>query len=384
VGNRITDGELIDEIQRLARKLGTSPTAIEMREHGRYSYSTYRQRFGGWNEALQRAGLPKNQNGPDRELLGEIRELTTELGHVPRQREMRNVGSYSVTTYQERFGSWTAAREAAGLPGSYVDPDNGVSDWELLQDVQGVVEQLDGLPTRADIDNLGEFQGSTIVKRFGGLHTALRILGLDPDWERKRIPDLPLLIELRTLADQLGRTPTVEDLNTHGSFSEQPYARTFGSFSAAVREAGLDPTYRQRGDGVSQVECDQCEVMFSRPTSQIEPTGNVFCSKECFYEFKSEHYSGENHWAWAGHDAGYGPHWQQTREDVLARDNYGCQECGMTDTEHREQYDASLSIHHIEPRSTFDDLEEADVLDNLVALCKPCHLKIESNRRGEN
>lgn len=381
---RISDAELIAELRRLATDLDKTPTVRAMNERGAYSSETYRVRFGSWNAALDRADLPKNRNIPASELLDGLRELTAELGHVPTQGEMADQGPYAVTTYQDHFGSYSEARAAAGLPAGPVTPHERVSDWELLQDVQRVADALDDPPSRADFNRLSEYDSSTVVKRFGGFHAALRIVGAEVEFPRRRIPELVLLIELRGLTDELGRTPTVEDLNEYGEFSEMPYTRRFGSYAAALQEAGLSQNRRPNGEGVVETECTECGTPLERQRAQVEPTGNVFCSRECYYAFKSRHYSGENHWAWAGHDAGYGPNWEQTREDVLARDNYRCQECGMTDTEHREEYGASLSIHHIEPRSAFDDLEEADVLDNLVALCKPCHLEIESNRRGGN
>lgn len=49
------------------------------------------------------------------ELISELNRLAEELGHVPRQDEMRDQGNWSAMVYQERFGSWNDALQAAGF-----------------------------------------------------------------------------------------------------------------------------------------------------------------------------------------------------------------------------------------------------------------------------
>lgn len=52
---------LLDELERLADELGETPSAPEMNEMGEFCVMTYANRFGSWNEALEEAGLPLNQ-----------------------------------------------------------------------------------------------------------------------------------------------------------------------------------------------------------------------------------------------------------------------------------------------------------------------------------
>lgn len=52
----------------------------------------------------------------DGELIAELQRLAEELERVPVARDVEDKASYSLNTYQRYFGSWTAAREAAGLP----------------------------------------------------------------------------------------------------------------------------------------------------------------------------------------------------------------------------------------------------------------------------
>lgn len=53
---RIPNDALIDELHRVAEELGNPPTAVQMEKYGEYSVATYRNHFGRWSKALQKAG----------------------------------------------------------------------------------------------------------------------------------------------------------------------------------------------------------------------------------------------------------------------------------------------------------------------------------------
>lgn len=57
----------------------------------------------------------------------------------------------------------------------------------------------------------------------------------------------------------------------------------------------------------------------------------------------------------------YPDDWEQRRKRVLKRDNYECQQCGVTDTE--------LHVHHTTPISEGGGHK----LSNLTTICQSCH-----------
>ncbi|WP_106497166.1 HNH endonuclease [Lentibacillus sp. Marseille-P4043] len=93
---------------------------------------------------------------------------------------------------------------------------------------------------------------------------------------------------------------------------------------------------------------------------------------------KEKNFVPENNLAWQGGDIDYyGPNWRSQRKKARIRDNFTCQDCGLTEKE----YGKELSVHHIIPFREFKgDWEEANRLSNLVCLCEhPCHRNRHKN-----
>lgn len=93
---------------------------------------------------------------------------------------------------------------------------------------------------------------------------------------------------------------------------------------------------------------------------------------------------GEDNPAWeGGHQHGYGYNWEAQRAKARKRDGYQCRRCGMTQTEHVEETNLRLHVHHIEKKANFInedgefDPDEANRLDNLITLCSRCHHRLE-------
>lgn len=55
------------------------------------------------------------------------------------------------------------------------------------------------------------------------------------------------------------------------------------------------------------------------------------------------------------------------RKKVLERDGYACVKCGLTDAEHRSEWERPITVDHI------DKDRGRNRMDNLQALCLRCH-----------
>jgi 5-methylcytosine-specific restriction endonuclease McrA len=76
-----------------------------------------------------------------------------------------------------------------------------------------------------------------------------------------------------------------------------------------------------------------------------------------------------------GREPYYGPSWRPARRAAWKRDKESCRTCGRSSAELGER----PTVHHVIAFKKFgrDRHEEANDLNNLVALCRPCHMKTE-------
>lgn len=146
-----------------------------------------------------------------------------------------------------------------------------------------------------------------------------------------------------------------------------------------LRASSLDGRNTGSGESV-ELTCQNCGEQFVRWKSQAEAYENNLCSRECANEFHKGRFSGEDNAMWEGgwSPEPFGDNWYEQREKALKRDSYQCQDCGLEDGQHQQTFGHGLHVHHLTPRSEFDDLEEANKIDNLVVLCNPCHQRREN------
>ena len=116
--NKYKEEELIRQIQILAEELGKTPTIREFNKDTKTASSMIPiNRFGSWNKFLEAAGLKVNKAElGDEELIQQVLILAKKLGRTPTEREFnRDSETVSATATIDRFGSWNAFLEAAGL-----------------------------------------------------------------------------------------------------------------------------------------------------------------------------------------------------------------------------------------------------------------------------
>jgi len=130
--------------------------------------------------------------------------------------------------------------------------------------------------------------------------------------------------------------------------------------------------------------CDSCGCSVEKAAIRLEQNERSFCSTKCHGDWLSENRTGSDAPQWKGGvKINYGPNWQEQREKALKRDGNSCVICGMSNKEHRQTYDISLNVHHVQPAIEFlesenrIDHERANRLDNLLTMCVQCHAEYE-------
>ena len=315
---------MIDELHRLVDKLGRPPTAHDLPEHGRVGRDMYENVFGSWQSALEAAGYePDYHQHTAEELLSELKRLGDELGRAPRRTEMRELGEFGTSVFRERFGSWNDALQAAGFDPVQV---HGISREVLLEAIQELAEELGRAPKRKEMREEMGYAERPFRRVFGSWNNAVEAAGFEP-YLRRDISEADLLEALRDFAEELGRVPTSSEMwREDGPYSAATYQSYFGSWNEALREAGLEP--RVKGDGVSAL---------------------------------------------------YGPGWtEDKRKRIRERDGCKCWSCEVEEDVHQEVYGSTLEVHHVRPAREFPDFHpRANSAENLVTLCKVCHKRWE-------
>jgi hypothetical protein len=148
---RYSDEQILEQLRGCAERLGRSPT---MREFAADEETTVHpqsviEHFGSWNAAKRAAGLVPRRFATREELLGLLRDLGDRVGRVPTARDIDSNRSWmpSKSLYWHTFGSLSTALKEAGF-------DVPTTDEERLERalVQGLelADRLGRLPKFAD------------------------------------------------------------------------------------------------------------------------------------------------------------------------------------------------------------------------------------------
>jgi len=113
------------------------------------------------------------------------------------------------------------------------------------------------------------------------------------------------------------------------------------------------------------LSCEYCGKEFEVTQSKARLQSTRFCSKDCYSQWQSENWNGENHpSSWKGGISfePYGVEFNDSlKQEVKIRDDYTCQLCWQVEAE------VTFHIHHID----YDKTNNAP--DNLITLCPSCH-----------
>lgn len=106
---RVSKGDLIYDLKQAALKAGKdSLTTTEYESLGSYSHRKYISVWGTWNDSLKAAGLQPAKTGKrtEDELMANLKRVWDLLGKQPSAKDMEKHSPISVTTYRNRYGSW--------------------------------------------------------------------------------------------------------------------------------------------------------------------------------------------------------------------------------------------------------------------------------------
>ena len=119
IRRRYTDDQILEALRASAERLGRSPTMKEFGadpEAGMHP-QTVIEHFGTWNAAKRAAGLMPRRFATREELVAQLRALGAELGRTPTAQDIRarRGAMPSASLYWHTFGSLTTALREAGF-----------------------------------------------------------------------------------------------------------------------------------------------------------------------------------------------------------------------------------------------------------------------------
>jgi hypothetical protein len=119
IRRRYSDDQILGELRESAERLGRSPTMNEFAAdpEAHVHPQTVIEHFGTWNAAKRAAGLMPRRFATRQELVGELRRLGGELGRTPTARDLdeRRGTIPSKSLYWHTFGSLALALREAGF-----------------------------------------------------------------------------------------------------------------------------------------------------------------------------------------------------------------------------------------------------------------------------
>ena len=186
----------------------------------------------------------------------------------------------SASTIRRRFGSWQAALEKAGLPELYGgrevsmkmkrQPARRLSNDDLLDEMRRV-QRLVGRPflTVADFNNYSVTSVEAVRRRFGTWAKALSEAGIaQAESANKRWSDEVCFENLASVWTYYGRTPTFREMfNAPSTISGKAYETRWRTWRNAIRafvtwaEAGFAATPQLLASEIKEAACTSPAVV---------------------------------------------------------------------------------------------------------------------------
>jgi hypothetical protein len=362
----VSKQELIQDLRSVGERLGKAPSVQEYNEYGAYGDSVVYKHFGGMVEARSAAGfedgdLRSKTRGTSREnLIEAIHSLRRELDRVPTRQEMRNLGRYSEEPYRRVFGTWGDAVIEAGY--SPYRPSSTNADKKIYNC------DYCGLGREELVSQNNNQQNWFCSKTCKNEWQATNVVGKQHH-QYKRVSS-----ECSWCSEPMKVIPSVYNDRSDIFCDTDCAGKWYSENRVGVRAPGYD-------GGQRQVTCQECGDMYKVKKARIAETR--FCSLDCLGATRMIEMRGENNPNYNPERLDEtGPNWLEQRRKRIQKDEGQCVACGITMKQHKQENGMELDVHHIFPRYMFKetsglDYEAANELSNLRTMCRSCHKRWE-------
>ena len=166
-----------------------------------------------------------SENGTDTEESSTTQSTTTD---GDRGIDVENVPSTSDTT-QARLGNESESKD-----------ERPTAD-ELIDEIVRIESVVNDVPTKSQMTDQGSYAIAQFEEEFGSWSEAVEQAGFEPHGARsKQFTRNDVVEGLKTVANELGRSPSVGDINQHAPFSAAVVYNFFESIGEARQAAGVE------------------------------------------------------------------------------------------------------------------------------------------------
>lgn len=296
----------------------------------------------------------------DQDLIDDLLRVALELNKKSLSHfEYRERGKYKAHNFVQRFGSWIKALEKAGL-GKSKSKIQRVTDQYLIADLLRVALELNKKSlSYSEYQDRGKHPPSTFARRFGSWSHALKKAGLEQISHPKQFTEEELFQNLEKIWVGLGRQPRYEEVKKPLSkFSNGTYAKRFGNWRNALEKF---VAFINEEEGVSLDNiAESIEVKSAK-----EPEAKQEIDEKAAIGTANSTADIEVRPA-KGPKTKRGINWR-LRFIVMKRDNFKCRYCGRSPATNPK---IILHVDHIKAWAN----DGKTVLENLQTLCSKCNI----------
>ncbi|MEP7170689.1 MAG: hypothetical protein ABI855_15065 [Bacteroidota bacterium] len=251
--------QLLEDLKSHAAKLGRTPSGGDLNNIRKNLLGTYIAYFGRLSIAQKLAGLTPNAPGNTHELakrgnnfiteeqcIEDLKNLHQKLGHKPTWKEIKEYGSYHPSLYKSKLGNsiFDYIQYKRQLNQREYSPEE---KEQMLDYLKELAYPSGHIPHAFEWNAEKKYAALSYRKCFGSLRKALKLAGIAPISRKMSAGSVEekkeaLLADLKDVADRLGHTPVTTEMIKDGKYGFSSYKLYFGSWSNAVKEAGLVPS----------------------------------------------------------------------------------------------------------------------------------------------
>jgi len=176
--NRYTEQELCTSLQKLAKKLGHTPTAAEInRDKNTPSYPIYHDQYGSLKNAIASAGLQSKSDYSQQCMIEYLQKLAKKLGHAPTYRDLISDRSgYHPSTIARKLGNGSLHNALITAGFEHKTSKRDYTEREMIRALRRLAKELGHAPTTVDLNNCPYTPTAPAYGyRFGSLKRALEI-----------------------------------------------------------------------------------------------------------------------------------------------------------------------------------------------------------------